>query len=69
MNFQLRTGINNATNPKLIGTYCSSEGNPGLITSEFNTLYLDFVSDFSVAYGGFRMEWIVHGLFFRSQEN
>lgn len=61
MKFQLRTGRDNMTNTEVIGTYCSTEANPGSITTKFNTLYLDFVSDISVAYGGFRMEWTVHG--------
>ncbi|XP_059488336.1 cubilin-like isoform X2 [Neocloeon triangulifer] len=59
---QLRSGTANDNNQtEVIGKYCSSEDQPGVITSRFNTLYVDFVTDFSVALSGFRLEWVVHG--------
>ncbi|XP_059471095.1 cubilin-like [Neocloeon triangulifer] len=45
----------------LIGKYCTSEDQPGIITSKDNILFVDFVTDISVALSGFRLEWIVHG--------
>jgi len=59
--FQLRTGRNNNTDTEFIGTYCSTDQQPGLITSKYNTVYLDFGSDFSISYAGFRLEWVVNG--------
>ncbi|XP_065344562.1 cubilin [Cloeon dipterum] len=44
-----------------IGKFCSTEEQPDPITTKYNMLRINFQTDLSVAYSGFRLEWVVHG--------
>lgn len=57
---QVRDG-NLPTSPE-IGTYCGSNIPPA-ISSSSEYLWLNFISDFSVASNGFRLEYITNGRF------
>lgn len=57
---QVRDG-NLPTSPE-IGTYCGSNI-PSAISSSSEYLWLNFISDFSVASNGFRLEYITNGGF------
>ncbi|XP_061178089.1 cubilin-like [Saccostrea echinata] len=55
---QIRDG--NSPTSNLIGTYCGNNIPPS-ITSTGEHLWLNFISDFSVAGNGFRLEYITNG--------
>lgn len=57
---QVRDG-NLPTSPE-IGTYCGNNIPPA-ISSSSEYLWLNFISDFSVASNGFRLEYITNGRF------
>lgn len=57
---QVRDG-NLPTSPE-IGTYCGNNIPPA-ISSSSEYLWLNFISDFSVASNGFRLEYITNGGF------
>lgn len=44
-----------------IGKYCGSE-RPPLIASTQDTIAINFISDYSYAMNGFRLEWRVNGM-------
>ncbi|XP_045623432.1 cubilin [Procambarus clarkii] len=53
---QQRTGVRSQ-----IGHYCQNVPPPVATASQMNVLEINFVSDYSVANNGFRLEWIVNG--------
>ena len=49
-----------STPATVLGFYCG-ENVPTRISSSMDRLIIDFVSDYSVAHNGFRLEWVVEG--------
>ena len=63
--FQIRDGGNE--NAPLLGTFCGSNLPPAM-ASTGDQVWLQFMSDFSVANNGFRLEYITNGMFYCSEE-
>ncbi|XP_046744297.1 cubilin [Diprion similis] len=56
----IKEGVDNTPN-RLIGTYCGSIHPPSKIVSTQSQVFLQFISDGSAPYNGFRLEWVVNG--------
>ena len=46
--------------PQVLGTYCG-RNTPTLISSTNDTVLVNFVSDATLAFNGFRLEWVLSG--------
>ncbi|XP_046466404.1 cubilin [Neodiprion pinetum] len=56
----IKEGVDNTPN-RVIGTYCGLRHPPSKIVSTESQVFLQFISDGSAPYNGFRLEWVVNG--------
>lgn len=60
---QVREAEGNQGGRTLLGHYCRHPPPPIATSPRKNILEVNFVSDYSVAMNGFRLEWIVNGVY------